>query len=149
MRVVLQRVKAASVAIDGREVGRIGIGFCLLVGFAHDDTETEVQWLAEKLSGLRIFADEADKMNRSLDEVEGAVLIVSQFTLYGDTRKGRRPSFLNAAHPDHAIPLYQAFIEAFRSRGITVATGEFGAMMQVEIHNDGPVTLWFERVHGA
>ena len=149
MRVVLQRVKAASVNIDDREVGRIGVGFCLLVGFAHDDTDTEVQWLAEKISGLRLFADDAEKMNLSLADVGGAVLVVSQFTLYGDTRKGRRPSFLDAAQPDHAIPLYETFIEAFRSRGIAVATGEFGAMMQVEIHNDGPVTLWFERVHGA
>jgi D-tyrosyl-tRNA(Tyr) deacylase len=149
MRVVLQRVSAASVTIDGRIAGRIGTGFCLLVGFTHDDTEAEVQWLAEKISGLRLFADDSGKMNLSLADVAGAVLIVSQFTLYGDTRKGRRPSFINAAHPDQATPLYQSFIEAFRAREIEVSTGEFGAMMDVDIHNDGPVTLVLERQHGA
>ena len=149
MRVVLQRVSAASVAIDGRVVGRIDNGYCLLVGFAHDDTDAEVHWLAEKINGLRLFADDTGKMNLSLDDVAGAVLVVSQFTLYGDTRKGRRPSFIGAAHPDRAIPLYQSFIEAFRARGVEVATGEFGAMMDVEIHNDGPVTLVLERDHGA
>ncbi|TFG53923.1 MAG: D-tyrosyl-tRNA(Tyr) deacylase [Gemmatimonadales bacterium] len=145
MRVVLQRVRSASVTIDGRRTGAVGPGYCLLVGFEHDDTDGEVDWMADKIAGLRLFADEAGKMNRSLDEVGGEILVVSQFTLYGDVQKGRRPSFIRAARPDVAIPLYEQFVQAFRTRGITVATGEFGAMMDVEIHNDGPVTLVLER----
>ena len=149
MRVVLQRVSAASVTIDDSVVGEIGTGFCLLVGFTHHDTVAEVDWLAEKIAGLRLFGDDDGKMNRSLQDAGGAVLIVSQFTLYGDTRKGRRPSFVHAAGPDHAVPLYEAFIDAFRARGIEVATGRFGAMMDVDIRNDGPVTLVLEREHDA
>jgi len=145
MRVVLQRVRRASVTIDGHVTGAIGPGYCLLVGFEHDDTAGELDWMADKVAGLRLFADEAGKMNRSLDEVGGEILVVSQFTLYGDVQKGRRPSFIRAARPEVAIPLYQQFVQALRSRGITVATGEFGAMMDVEIHNDGPVTLVLER----
>ncbi len=132
-------------AIDGRVVGAVDQGFCLLVGFTHADTSAEVEWLAEKVAGLRLFADAEGKMNLSLAEVGGAVLVVSQFTLYGETAKGRRPSFISAARPEAAIPLYEQFIDALRRAGLVVATGEFGAMMEVTIHNDGPVTLLLER----
>ena len=145
MRAVLQRVSKASVTIAARVVGEIGQGFCLLVGFTHGDTAAQVDWMAEKVAGLRLFTDSEGKMNLGLDEVGGALLVVSQFTLYGDTAKGRRPSFVDAARPEVAIPLYQRFLEALRARGITVAVGEFGADMQVEIHNDGPVTLILDR----
>jgi D-aminoacyl-tRNA deacylase len=145
MRVVLQRVSRASVTIDGRLAGAIGRGFCLLVGFTHGDTVDQVDWMAEKVAGLRLFADADGKMNLGLVEVRGAVLVISQFTLYGDAGKGRRPSFLDAARPDTAVPLYDRFIGALRSRGLEVATGEFGADMQVEILNDGPVTLILDR----
>jgi D-tyrosyl-tRNA(Tyr) deacylase len=145
MRVVLQRVSRASVAIDGRTAGAVERGFCLLVGFTHGDTDATVDWMAEKVAGLRLFSDSEGKMNLGLDEVGGAVLVVSQFTLYGDAAKGRRPSFVDAARPEQAIPLYQRFVTALRGRGLEVATGEFGAHMMVEIHNDGPVTLILER----
>jgi D-tyrosyl-tRNA(Tyr) deacylase len=145
MRVVLQRVSRASVSIDGRTAGAIGRGFCLLVGLTHADAEATVDWMAEKVAGLRLFPDADGKMNLGLDEVGGEVLVISQFTLYGDTAKGRRPSFIDAARPETAIPLYQRFVGALRARGLEVATGEFGADMQVEIHNDGPVTLILER----
>lgn len=145
MRIVLQRVSSASVAIDDRVVGAIHRGYCLLVGFTRADTSAEVAWMADKVAGLRLFADAEGRMNLSLAEVDGAVLVVSQFTLYGDATRGRRPSFIDAARPEEAIPLYDQFIAALRTAGLTVATGEFGAMMQVEIHNDGPVTLILER----
>jgi D-aminoacyl-tRNA deacylase len=145
MRVVLQRVTRASVSIDGRVAGAIGRGFCLLVGLTHGDSDATVDWMAEKVAGLRLFPDAEGKMNLGLDEVGGGVLVVSQFTLYGDSAKGRRPSFIDAARPETAIPLYQRFVGALRARGLEVATGEFGADMQVEIHNDGPVTLILER----
>jgi D-aminoacyl-tRNA deacylase len=145
MRVVLQRVTRASVSIDGRVAGAIGRGFCLLVGLTHGDTDATVDWMAEKVAGLRLFPDAEGKMNLGLDEVGGGVLVVSQFTLYGDSAKGRRPSFIDAARPERAIPLYQRFVDTLRARGLEVATGEFGADMQVEIHNDGPVTLILER----
>lgn len=145
MRVVLQRVSEASVTIDGRVVGAIGRGFCLLVGFTHGDTEAQVDWMAEKVVGLRLFADEEGKMNLGLAEAGGGVLVVSQFTLYGDSAKGRRPSFLAAARPETAVPLYRRFIDELRRHGLEVASGEFGAVMQVAIHNDGPVTLILER----
>ena len=145
MRVVLQRVSRASVTIGGRVTGAIGPGFCLLVGFTHGDTSAQVDWMAEKIGGLRLFSDADGKMNLGLAEVGGAILIVSQFTLYGDAVKGRRPSFIDAARPETAIPLYEAFVAALRSRGFDVATGEFGAMMQVELVNEGPVTLILER----
>ncbi len=145
MRVVLQRVSRASVTIDGRTAGAIGRGLCLLVGFTHGDADPTADWMAEKVAGLRLFSDPEGKMNLGLEEVGGAVLVVSQFTLYGDAAKGRRPSFLDAARPETAIPLYERFVAALRSRGLEVATGEFGADMQVEIHNDGPVTLILER----
>ncbi len=145
MRVVLQRVARAAVTIDGRVAGQIGQGFCLLVGFTHSDTLEQVRWMADKVATLRVFTDAEDKMNLGLAEVGGAVLVVSQFTLYGNAEKGRRPSFIDAARPEQAIPLYQAFIAELRDRGLVVETGEFGALMQVEIVNDGPVTLILDR----
>jgi D-aminoacyl-tRNA deacylase len=145
MRVVLQRVSRAQVAIAGRVSGAIGRGLLLLVGFREGDEEDGLRWMAEKIVGLRIFPDEEGKMNRSLDEIGGGLLVVSQFTLYGDTRKGRRPSFIEAARPETAIPMYERFIEILRETGLPVETGEFGAMMEVELVNDGPVTLVLER----
>jgi D-tyrosyl-tRNA(Tyr) deacylase len=122
-------------------VGEIGIGMLVLLGVTHDDTPEQAEWLAEKLVGLRIFEDADGKMNRDLVEVDGSMLIVSQFTLYGDCRKGRRPSFIEAAPPAMAVPLYAAFVDAVRARGVPVATGRFGAMMRVELVNEGPVTI--------
>jgi D-tyrosyl-tRNA(Tyr) deacylase len=145
MRIVLQRVSRARVTVDGRVTGEIGAGLLLLVGFRDGDGEEALTWMAEKVVGLRIFADGEGKMNRSVEEAGGAVLIVSQFTLYGDARKGRRPSFIEAARPETAIPLYERFVELVRATGRPVATGEFGAMMDVELVNDGPVTLILER----
>lgn len=145
MRLVLQRVSRASVTIEGVVRGTIAQGFCILAGFAPADTPLDVEWMAEKVAGLRVFPDEEGRMNRSLAEVRGAVLVISQFTLYGNAEKGRRPSFIGAAPPAIAVPLYEGFIAALRDRGIPVATGEFGAHMEVEIHNDGPVTLLLER----
>jgi D-tyrosyl-tRNA(Tyr) deacylase len=145
MRVVLQRVTRASVTIGGRVAGAIGPGLCLLVGFTHSDTPAQVDWMAEKIAGLRIFSDADGKMNLGLAEAGGAILVVSQFTLYGDAAKGRRPSFIDAARPELAVPLYEGFVAALRSRGFEVQTGEFGAMMDVELVNDGPVTLILER----
>ena len=145
MRVVLQRVSRASVSIDGQVVGRIDRGFLLLVGFTHADTEAQVDWMAEKVTGLRLFADQEGKMNLALADVGGGALVVSQFTLYGNAEKGRRPSFIDAARPETAIPLYERFIERLRMAGLEVATGQFGAMMDVELVNDGPVTLMLER----
>lgn len=141
MRAVLTRVKHASVSIDGKETARIGEGFLILLGVTHEDTEAQAVKLAEKLTGLRIFEDEAGKMNRGLTDVGGEVLIVSQFTLYGNCKKGRRPEFLSAARPEVAIPLYEKFVQLCRDKGLHVETGEFGAYMQVESLNDGPVTL--------
>lgn len=145
MRIVLQRVSRASVTIEGRVAGAIGTGFCILVGFTPTDTVAEVDWMAEKAAGLRLFADPEGKMNLGLEDVGGGVLVVSQFTLYGDAQKGRRPSFLGAARPEQAIPLYERFLARLRAQGLQVENGEFGAMMQVEIHNDGPVTLVIDR----
>lgn len=145
MRVLLQRVSKAEVRIAGRVAGRIGTGFCLLVGFTGADTPTHCEWMADKVAGLRLFGDDEGKMNRALDEVDGSVLVVSQFTLYGDASKGRRPSFVDAARPEIAIPLYVRFVALLRERGLTVETGEFGAMMEVDLVNDGPVTLWLEK----
>lgn len=150
MRVVLQRVSRASVTVGGRVTGSIDEGLLLLVGFTPEDGAAEVAWMADKVAGLRIFPDNEGKMNRSLDETGGDVLVVSQFTLYGDARKGRRPSFVAAAPPEVAIPLYEAFVTALRTRVQgAVETGEFGAMMEVELVNDGPVTLVLERVPGG
>ena len=145
MRAVVQRVSRASVTVNGRVTGSIGRGLLVLVGFAPADVVAQVEWMADKVAGLRVFADGEGKMNRDLPAVGGAVLVVSQFTLYGDASKGRRPSFIDAAPPAVAIPLYEAFIAALRARGIPVETGEFGAMMDVELVNDGPVTLILER----
>ena len=145
MRVVLQRVTRASVSSAGRRVGDIAQGFLLLAGFTHGDTPEQAVWMAEKVAGLRIFSDAEGKMNLALAEVGGAVLVVSQFTLYGDSAKGRRPSFIDAARPEQAIPLYERFCAELRGRGLRVETGEFGAEMQVELVNDGPVTLILER----
>ena len=145
MRVVLQRVSSASVSISGRVTGAIERGFLLLVGWTHGDTPAQNGWMAEKVAGLRLFADAEGKMNLALADVGGAVLVVSQFTLYGDVEKGRRPSFLAAARPEEAIPLYEDFVAQLRTRGLTVATGEFGALMDVALVNDGPVTLLLER----
>jgi D-tyrosyl-tRNA(Tyr) deacylase len=145
MRVLLQRVSRAHVTVEGCETGRIGRGFVVLVGFTHGDGDAHIQWMADKIAGLRLFADADDKMNLALGDVGGALLVVSQFTLYGDAAKGRRPSFIQAAHPDVALPLYERFVTALRERGLSVETGAFGAMMQVELVNDGPVTLWLER----
>jgi D-tyrosyl-tRNA(Tyr) deacylase len=149
LRVLLQRVSRAEVRVGDRDsdrvTGRIGVGYCLLVGFTGSDTLAQCEWMADKVAGLRLFGDDEGKMNRALDEVGGSVLVVSQFTLYGDTAKGRRPSFVDAARPEQAIPLYEGFVRLLRERGLTVATGEFGAMMEVELVNDGPVTLWLEK----
>jgi D-tyrosyl-tRNA(Tyr) deacylase len=144
MRAVLQRVSRASVTVDGAVIGQIGQGLLVLLGVAQTDTAEQARWLAEKIVGLRIFADAEDKMNRSVADVGGGVLVVSQFTLYGDCQKGRRPSFIDAAPPEIAIPLYEEFVNAVKAQGIPVATGRFGAMMQVELVNDGPVTVILE-----
>ncbi len=141
MRAVLQRVSEAEVRIAGEVAGTIGHGLLVLLGVAPSDTRQEAAWLADKVVGLRLFADDAGKMNRSVAEVGGGVLVVSQFTLYGDCRKGRRPSFIGAAPPETAIPLYEAFLDAVRALGVPVAAGRFGADMQVGLVNDGPVTL--------
>ena len=146
MRVVLQRVSRAEVRVDGRVVGAVGLGHLLLVGFTEGDGPEQVEWMAEKVVGLRVFPDDDGRMNRSLADVGGELLVVSQFTVYGDVRKGRRPSFVDAARPEIAVPLYERFVDVLRSRGVArVETGVFGAAMEVELVNDGPVTLVLER----
>jgi D-tyrosyl-tRNA(Tyr) deacylase len=146
VRVVLQRVSRAEVRVGGRVVGSIDRGLLLLVGFKSGDGPSQVEWMADKVLGLRVFGDAEGKMNLSLEDVGGDLLVVSQFTLYGDTSKGRRPSFVDAAPPEAAERLYEDFAAALRARsGRTVETGEFGAMMEVELVNDGPVTLLLER----
>jgi D-tyrosyl-tRNA(Tyr) deacylase len=144
MRACIQRVVEARVTVDDTLVGRIGKGFVVLLGVAVGDGEEEVSWLAEKIVGLRVFEDDQGKMNRSLAEVGGAMLVVSQFTLYGDCRRGRRPSFTEAAPPELAERLYEAFVARVRAAGIEVATGRFREHMQVSLANDGPVTLWID-----
>ncbi|WP_168121650.1 D-aminoacyl-tRNA deacylase [Paenibacillus sp. HB172176] len=144
MKIVVQRSKQAKVTVQGETVGEIAHGYVLLVGITHEDTASDVKWMADKVSGLRIFEDDAEKMNLSILDVGGAVLSVSQFTLYGDCRKGRRPNFMAAARPEQAKELYELFNEQLRAAGLTVATGRFGAMMEVELVNDGPVTLILE-----
>lgn len=142
VRVVLQRVSEASVSVGGGIVGEIGLGFLILLGIEHEDTAEDIEWLIHKILPMRVFEDDEGKMNRSLIDVGGSVLVVSQFTLYARTRKGTRPSFDRAARPEAAIPLYQNFIEAMTNAlGKSVATGEFGATMQVALKNDGPVTI--------
>lgn len=145
MRVLIQRVARGSVRVAGEVVGAVGRGYVLLVGIAPTDTPAEADWLAQKVLELRLFEDEAGKMNRSVCDVDGELLVVSQFTLYADARKGRRPSFTEAAPPAVAIPLYEHFVQRLRDSGRPVATGRFGADMQVEILNEGPVTIWLER----
>jgi D-tyrosyl-tRNA(Tyr) deacylase len=145
MRVLLQRVARAEVKVQREVVGRIERGLLLFVGFTHDDTAEQLAWMAEKVVGLRIFPDDDDKMNRSVVDAGGAILVVSQFTLYGDAVKGRRPSFIDAARPEIAVPLYERFVALLRERLGSVETGTFGESMQVELVNDGPVTLWLER----
>ena len=149
MKVVLQRVSRAEVRVDGRVTGKIGSGFLVLAGFAPSDGDASLTWMADKVLGLRVFGDAQGKMNLALAEVGGALLVVSQFTLYGDVSKGRRPSFINAAPPDVATPLYERFVALLKERGAgsgtVVETGEFGAMMEVELVNDGPVTLLLEK----
>lgn len=145
MRILLQRVSRATVRVADRVTGTIDRGYLLLVGITHDDDEVRLTWMADKIIGLRLFPDADDKMNLALADVGGALLVVSQFTLYGDASRGRRPSFIAAARPEVAIPLYERFIALLRERGVMVQTGEFGAMMEVELINDGPVTLWLER----
>jgi D-tyrosyl-tRNA(Tyr) deacylase len=141
MRAVIQRVTHARVRIDDEVAGEIGRGLLVLLGVTHTDTVEQARWLADKIVGLRIFNDAQGKMNLGLQDVGGEVLVVSQFTLHGDCRKGRRPSFIEAAPPEIAIPLYEAFIDAVKALGVRTATGRFGTMMQVELVNDGPVTL--------
>ncbi len=144
MRAVVQRVARASVTVDGEVVGSIGHGLCVLVGVTHHDDRATATKLAERLWKLRIFADDDDKMNRSVADVEGAILVISQFTLYGDARKGNRPSYIEAARPEVAAPLIDVVVERLRSLGAEVATGRFGADMAVELVNDGPVTILVE-----
>ncbi|AIE60858.1 D-aminoacyl-tRNA deacylase [Bacillus methanolicus] len=144
MRVVVQRSKEAKVTVDGSIVGEISKGFVLLVGVTHHDKEEDAQFLADKIANLRVFEDENGKMNLSLLDVGGEILSVSQFTLYGDCRKGRRPNFMEAAKPEHALNIYESFNTFLREKGLKVETGIFGAMMDVQLINDGPVTLIVE-----
>ncbi len=148
MRIVLQRVTQAAVRVEGKEIARIGKGFLLLVAVGSADQEEELVHWARKIPELRVFRDAAGRMNRSLRDVGGSVLCVSQFTLYGDCRKGRRPSFAQAAPPELALPQFDRFVELLRDEGVEVQTGSFGAMMDVALINDGPVTLILERVRG-
>jgi D-tyrosyl-tRNA(Tyr) deacylase len=149
MRAVIQRVRSCRVVVSGETVGEIGRGLLVLLGIHVRDGAEEVRWLADKIVGLRIFEDDLGKMNISVTDARGAVLVVSQFTLYGDCQKGRRPSFIDAARPEVAEPLYEAFANAVRLQGIPVATGRFGADMEVELVNDGPVTLVLNTAEGA
>jgi D-aminoacyl-tRNA deacylase len=144
MRAVVQRVRRASVRVEQETVGQIDAGLLVLLGITQTDTAEKAHWLAEKIVGLRIFNDADGKMNLSLTDIRGSVLVVSQFTLYGDCRKGRRPSFIEAAPPEIAVPLYEEFVNGIKALGIRTATGRFGAMMEVELVNDGPVTLIVE-----
>jgi D-tyrosyl-tRNA(Tyr) deacylase len=148
MKVVVQRVSQARVTIKGDVVGEIGRGLMLLVGFGQEDGEQDVTWMADKLAGLRVFEDDGGKMNLSVEEIKGAILSVSQFTLYGDCRKGKRPNFMAAARPELAESLYEQFNTRLRGRGLQVETGRFGAMMDVSLVNDGPVTLILDSRNG-
>ncbi len=148
MKALLQRVSSASVEVDNKIIGKIGTGLVILLGITEGDTEKDIATLAEKSLNLRIFEDDNGKMNLSLLDVKGSILLISQFTLYSDSKKGRRPSFINAAKPDIAIPLYEKFICELRKSGIEVQTGKFGAMMEVNINNSGPVTIMLETENG-
>lgn len=145
MRALLQRVSKASVTVDNQVISSIGHGLLILLGVGHGDGEAQAAFLAEKIANLRIFEDEAGKTNLSVLDVKGEAIVVSQFTLYADARKGRRPSFIDAALPDVAAPLVERFVELLRGHGVPTQTGQFGAHMEVEIHNDGPVTVWLEK----
>lgn len=148
MRALIQRVLESEVKINDKSIGKIGKGFLVLLGITHTDTKKEVEWLANKIKGLRVFEDENGKMNLGLDEISGDILIVSQFTLYGNCIKGKRPGFTEAARPDIAIPLYENFIEKFKEFNVgKVETGKFGADMKVSLINDGPVTLMIDTIH--
>ncbi|HUI27277.1 MAG TPA: D-aminoacyl-tRNA deacylase [Candidatus Kryptonia bacterium] len=144
MRAVVQRVREAGVTVDGRRLAAIGAGLMVLLGIGHDDDAAAAIWMADKLAHLRIFENAERKFDRSVRDVGGSVLLVSQFTLYADTRKGRRPSFSDAARPEQAAPLCNEVATLLRTRGVAVATGEFGARMQVDLINDGPVTVWLD-----
>jgi len=144
MRACIQRVSQSRVLVEGKTVGQIGTGLLVLLGVAREDTEDDLRWLADKIAGLRIFEDEQGKMNLALADVKGAMLVVSQFTLLGDCRKGRRPSFVAAAPPEMAERMYQQFVQHVQAQGIPVETGRFQTDMQVELTNDGPVTLWID-----
>jgi D-aminoacyl-tRNA deacylase len=148
LRAVIQRVSRAAVRVDGVTVGAIGRGFLVLLGVTHADARAEAEWLVRKIAGLRVFEDDAGKMNLGLSDVGGAVLVVSQFTLYGDARRGRRPSFTDAARSEQAEPLVDYFAARLREEGLEIQTGVFGAMMEVELVNDGPVTLWLDTEDG-
>lgn len=141
MRIVIQRVSKASVAVDEEVVGQIGRGFMVLVGVEEADSQEDVDYLVRKTANMRIFEDEEGKMNISLKDIGGQILSISQFTLHANTKKGNRPSFVDAAKPDHSLPLYEAYNEGLRQEGLTVETGEFGADMQISLTNDGPVTI--------
>ncbi len=148
MRAVVQRVSRAKVTVAGEMVGEIGRGLLVLLGIGQDDTEADSDYMADKIAGLRIFEDDAGKMNRAAVEIDGAVLAVSQFTLYGDVRKGRRPSFDGAARPEKARELYERFVSRLRERGLRCETGRFQEMMEVELVNDGPVTILVDSEKG-
>ena len=145
MRVLIQRVSKASVTVEGQTISSIGKGLLILLGVGHGDSEEQVKFLAEKVANLRIFEDEQGKTNLSVLDVQGEAIVVSQFTLYADTRKGRRPSFIDAALPEVAEPLVDGFVDLLRGHGVPTQTGKFGNHMHVEIHNDGPVTIWLEK----
>lgn len=145
MRALVQRVSAGKVSVDGQPVSEIAGGLVILLGVGHGDGEAQAAWLAEKIANLRIFEDVDGKMNLSVRDIGGSALVVSQFTLYADVQKGRRPSFVGAALPDVAAPLVEKFVEMIRQQGVPAGVGIFGAHMLVEIHNDGPVTIWLER----
>jgi D-aminoacyl-tRNA deacylase len=147
MKALIQRVSTAAVRVENKIVGQINKGFVVLLGITHNDTKKEALFVADKIANLRVFEDDNEKMNLSLKNVNGSALVISQFTLYGDARKGRRPSFTEAARPEKAIPLYEFFIKEMKKQNIPVESGEFGAHMNVEIHNSGPVTIMIEKNH--